>query len=84
MTPRTYSSLAALLAHYRLLSADASALAPEERATLTAIDSALAELGPAERSALQDPAADSATARRRERAELRLRRVAIINGLLAE
>jgi hypothetical protein len=88
LKPRTYSSLAALLAHYRLLSAvaahDASALAPDESATLTAIERALAELSPAERGALLDPATDSATARRRERAELKLRRVAIANGLLAE
>ena len=87
MKPHTYSSLAALLAHYRLLSAagrDTSALTPDERATLTAIENTLADLSPAERSALLDPSTDSASARHRQRAELKLRHVAIANGLLAD
>jgi hypothetical protein len=87
LKPHKYSSLAALLAHYRILSAaagrDAAAFTPDERATLTAIERALAELCPADRSALLAPASDSATARRRERAELKLRRLLNANGLLA-
>jgi hypothetical protein len=78
----TYSSLAAFLAHWRTL-ARAGALEAGERARLAAMRELVARLRPEEQAALAAPAADGASARHRERAELRLARELRIRGLLA-
>ncbi len=76
-----YSSLAAFLAHRRALRA-ASALAPEDRNRLAAMEQFFSILTPAERVAIDSDAADPAAARHRERAERRLRRELLARGVL--
>ena len=95
-----YSSLTAFLAHYDALRAarDPSAAvddappadAPDDRATLAALEALLAELGEADRAVLNsaapaasDAAAPGGAARHRARAELNLRRLLAARGLLA-
>ena len=96
-----YSSLTAFLAHHDALRAASAAAhpataagdaapAPADRATLAAMDALVAELGEADRAALNaaPPAASAAslagaTARHRVRAELNLRRLLAARGLLA-
>jgi hypothetical protein len=101
MSLPAYSSLEAFVAHYRLLRAErtraaataanpASPSIPTDAATLAEMELLVAELSPAERSAIADnaPASDDATAtgaalRHRARAELHLRRLLAARGLLA-
>ena len=89
MKRRAYSSLAAFLAHYRALSAAArsgvarpTTLGGGERELLAAMEDALAALSPEERMALLAESGESAVARRRARAELKLRRVLVARALL--
>ena len=89
MKHRAYSSLAAFLTHYRMLSAAArsgdaqpATLSGGERELLTAMEDALAALSPEERRALLAQSAESAVARRRVRAELKLQRVLFAHALL--
>jgi len=86
-----YSSLTAFLAHYRALSAaarsDGDGLSSHERVLLAAMEQAFAALSREERTALLAESDDgtqsaSALARRRARAELRLRRMLIARTLL--
>lgn len=78
----------AFLEHYRLLRAlarsggDGHALNGSERDALAAMERLAQFLSPAEREALFASAPDSATARRRQRAELRLRRALRERGIL--
>lgn len=78
----TYSSLAAFLEHWRML-ARADGLDPDDRERLSAMRGILATARPEELAALEDPAVTGATARHRERAELRLARELRSRGLLA-
>jgi len=72
----TYSSTAAFLAHYSVLSANAASLGPDDTAQLEAMRKAFESLEPWERETLISD--DSAVpARRRERAERDLRRTLI-------
>jgi hypothetical protein len=77
-----YASLAAFLAHYRAL-ASASRRSPEEERILAALEREL-EVLPAEERAALDSASDApAAGRRRERAELHLRRELLARGAIA-
>lgn len=90
MNPHVYSSLAAFLAHYHLLSAagrsSATSLSMDESNLLAAMDQALAALTADERAAIVADRtrnhATSAANRRRARAELKLRRLLAAGGLL--
>ena len=95
MKLRTYSSLAAFIAHYETLRAAqvnvgaAGVANPDDAATLTAMETIAGELSPADRDALHD-ASSSLDAhpsgyamRHRARAELNLRRLLAARGLLA-
>jgi hypothetical protein len=80
----SYSSLTALLEHYRALRAAPSRSTDDER-TLAALGALLDVLEPAERAALEPGAAqssDSAARRHRERAETRLRRMLAQRGVI--
>ena len=78
-----YSSVSAFLAHYQALrKLPASSLTDDDRKRLEAIDLLLEILRPEERAAIVSDAGDSATARHRERASLRLRRELIARGAL--
>jgi hypothetical protein len=77
----SYSSLAAFLAHWRTL-ARAAALDEDDRDRLSAMREILTALRPEELAALEEPAADGASERHRERAELRLARELRSRGLL--
>jgi hypothetical protein len=95
MNLRTYSSLAAFIAHYDALRAAhadvarASAANPDDAATLAAMETIVGELSPADRDALRNaaPSPDAhpsgPAGRHRARAELRLRRLLAARGLLA-
>ena len=99
MKLRTYSSLAAFIAHYESLrathadvdpAAHVSVANPDDDATLAAMESILGELSPADRDALRHDNASlsnahsaGAAARHRARAELNLRRLLAARGLLA-
>ncbi len=95
MNLRTYSSLAAFIAHYDALRAAhadvarASAANPDDAATLAAMETIVGELSPADRDALRNaaPSPDAhpsgPAGRHRARAELRLRRLLAAHGLLA-
>jgi hypothetical protein len=95
MNLRTYSSLAAFIAHYETLReahadvARASAANPDDAATLAAMETIVAELSPADRDALRDASSSpdihpsGPATRHRARAELRLRRLLAARGLLA-
>jgi hypothetical protein len=98
MKLRTYSSLAAFLAHYAALrtprsdsagAASATAPSADDAATLTEMDRIIDELSAAHRDALRDasPLADTtlsgAAGRHRMRAELKLRRLLAARGILA-
>ncbi len=78
-----YSSIAAFLAHWRALR-DNPWPSAEERNQIAAMEQFFSALRPEERAAITSDASDSATARHRERAELRLRRellaCAVIDG----
>jgi hypothetical protein len=96
MKLRTYSSLAAFIAHYETLRAAHADVAsggpanPDDAATLAAMESIVGELSPADRDALHDNVSSSPDAhssgmatRHRARAELKLRRLLAARGLLA-
>ena len=96
---RTYSSLAAFMAHYAALRTACSggagavrkgAPSPEDAATLIEMEHMLDDLSAADRAALHDEAASSANAlpsgpaaRHRARAEMHLRRLLAARGILA-
>ena len=76
-----YSSLAAFLAHYRALKADASRSADDEQ-LFVEMSAVIATLAPEARAAL-DSSEDTAGAKRhRERAELQLRRELVARGIV--
>jgi hypothetical protein len=96
MKLRTYSSLAAFIAHYETLRAanadrsPANVANPDDAATLAAMESVVGELSPADRDALHQDTSSSpdtrpsgAANRHRARAELKLRRLLAARGLLA-
>jgi hypothetical protein len=76
-----YSSLAAFLAHYRALR-DAASSEPRERELLARMEEIVGALHPADRAALLDNSTDSATIRRRQRAERSLRLLVAGQGIL--
>lgn len=97
MTPRVYSSMEALLAHWHALRAalstrDPIALTADERALLEAMEAACATLDLAERTALEAsdgtatgdhaPEAENAGRRRRQRALAKLSPVLVDAGWL--
>ena len=91
MKPGAYASLAAFLAHWRVLKeASAGALNADELARRAEMNETIAALRPEERAALEvenpdDVSTSAGAARRhRERAELRLARQLRARGLLAE
>lgn len=75
-----YSSLAAFLAHYRLLKR-ATALTDEERERLAEMTKLIELLAPADREAIESDAA--ASGRRSERALRKLRRLLAERGVLS-
>lgn len=95
MKLRTYSSLAAFIAHYETLRAahidpaHAGVLNPDDAATLAAMESIVGELSPVDRDALHDAAASAdaplsgPATRHRARAERKLHRLLTARGLLA-
>jgi hypothetical protein len=92
MKLRTYSSLAAFMAHYSALRtalADrAGASNPDDAATLVEMERALGDLSTTDREALRDAPvpstlSSSAIQRHRARAETHLRRLLAARGLLA-
>ncbi len=97
MKLRTYSSLAAFMAHYAALRtgvADgalrAGAPSPDDAATLIEMERVIGELSVADRASLDRDAAPVANAipsgtaaRHRARAELKLRRLLAARGILA-
>jgi len=76
-----YSSLAAFLAHYRALR-DTASSEPRERELLAMMEDVVGGLHPADRAALLDNGNDSATMRRRQRAERSLRLLLAGQGIL--
>ena len=77
-----YSSLAAFLAHYHALKSDTSRSSGDEQ-LFAEMSSAIAQLAPEARTAL-DSTDDTGSARRhRERAELQLRRELAARGIVA-
>lgn len=88
MKSLAYSSMEAFLAHYRILrelsgfARDGRALSDSERDVLTAMECVMQSLSPAERDALFDRAPDSEMARRRQRAEIKLRGPLLARGIL--
>jgi hypothetical protein len=85
MTRRSYSSLAAFIAHWRALARTSAQLNPDENELLVAIDKLIDTLTPDERETLLVPLNhDSAEARRRERLELQLRRILLAAGWLQD
>jgi hypothetical protein len=77
-----YASLAAFLAHFRALAAASSRSAEEDR-MLAAMRKYVDAIAPDERAALDSDAGTPAARRRRERAELHLRRELIARGAIA-
>jgi len=77
----TYSSLEAFLAHYRTLH-HAASLRADERHLLAAMERAIGELPPADRSALADTGAEPPILRRRQRAQRALRHLLVQQRLL--
>jgi hypothetical protein len=88
MKLRTYSSMEAFLAHYRILREQPHAdgeihpLDDAERETLAEMDRLAAPLAASERDALFDSTPDGARARRHQRAELKLCRILVGHGIL--
>jgi hypothetical protein len=77
-----YSSLAAFLAHYRVLKSDAARSADDDQC-FAEMSAMIATLAPDARASI-DSTEDSASARRhRERAELQLRRELAARGIVA-
>jgi hypothetical protein len=95
MKLRTYSSLAAFIAHYETLRAaradsdHAGVADPDDAATLAAMESIVGELSAADRDALREASSPSGAnlsgtaIRHRARAELKLHRILSSSGLLA-
>jgi len=89
-TVHRYTSLSAFLAHYQTLRRiPAAKAAPEDANRLAAMEQLLAVLRPEERSALKEKtdaiesdSGDSAAARHRERASIRLRRELLARGVI--
>jgi hypothetical protein len=77
-----YSSLAAFLAHYRVLKSVASR-GPEDEQLLAEMSAAIATLAPEVRAALDSTEDAPAANRHRARAESQLRRVLAARGMLA-
>ena len=77
-----YSSLAALLVHYRALKSAASH-SPEEERLLAEMSAAIATLAPEVRAALDSTEDTPAANRHRARAETQLRRVLAASGMVA-
>jgi hypothetical protein len=77
-----YSSLAAFLAHYRALKSDPSRGDNDER-LFAEMSAAIATLAPETRAALDSIEDSGGAKRRRERAELQLRRELAVRGILA-
>ena len=86
MTPPVYSSMEAFRAHYFLLRglARSGALSGSDRDALAAMESAVQSLLSADRDALFESATGGQAARRRHRAELKLRRALLARGILKE
>ena len=85
MTRRIYSSLAAFIAHWRALARTSAQLTPDESELLIAIDKLIDTLTPDERETLLVSLnRDGAEARRRERLELKLRRILLAAGRLQD
>jgi hypothetical protein len=88
MKPLAYSSMEAFLAHYRILreasrsDGDGRALSDSERGALAEMERLTQSLTPAERDALFESAPDGEGARRRHRAEFKLRRILTARGIL--
>jgi hypothetical protein len=94
MKLRTYSSLAAFIAHYENLraapadSAHAGVANSDEATTLAAMESIVGELSPADREALREASSSTdahpsgTTTRHRARAELKLHRLLAARELL--
>jgi hypothetical protein len=77
-----YSSLAAFLAHYHALKT-APSRSPDDKELFAEMSSAIAQLAPEDRAAL-DSTDDTGSARRhRDRAELQLRRDLVARGIIA-
>jgi hypothetical protein len=99
MKLRTYSSLAAFIAHYAALrtahtdgarEVRADAPSPDEAATLGEMERLIDELSDADRTVLRDdatppvhPVLSGAAGRHRARAELKLHRLLTARGILA-
>jgi hypothetical protein len=78
-----YSSVSAFLAHYQTLrKIPASSQTEDDRNRLAAMELLLEILRPEERAAVVSDSDDSAAARHRERASLRLRRELTAGGAL--
>jgi hypothetical protein len=75
-----YSSLEAFLAHYRTLRE--AAQSDGERELLATMEDAIDGVHPNDRAALLDTGNDSATTRRRQRAERSLRQLLAERGIL--
>lgn len=81
MKPPAYSSLTAFLAHRRALR-ELTARDPAQSEHLARMEAAIAELGPAERGAIDSAMADGAAARHRQRAERHLSQILRDRGWL--
>jgi hypothetical protein len=77
-----YSSLAAFLAHYRVLKSAAS-LGPEDERLLAQMSTTIATLAPEVRAALDSTEDTPAANRHRARAEFQLRRELVAQGMVA-
>ena len=85
MTRQVYSSLAAFIAHWQALARTPSKLGPHENELLAAIEKLTDTLTPAERETLNVSSNQSGTeVRRRERIELKLRRMLLAAGWLQD
>ena len=88
MKPHTYSSMEAFLAHYRLLKTPGfggkpRSLTDDGQSLLSEMERLIGILSPDEKSALLDSGETAGQiARRRERAELKLRRALLARGVL--
>ena len=77
-----YSSLAAFIAHYHALKMDSSRSLDDEK-LFAEMSAVIAALAPEVRIALDSTAGSASARRRRERAELQLRRELAVRGIIA-
>jgi hypothetical protein len=77
-----YSSLAAFLAHYRVLKSDASRSADDDQ-LFAEMSAVIATLAPEARVALHSTEDNASARRHRERAEFQLRRELAARGIIA-